>query len=95
MLTAPEADRILREGVAAMQRGDAKAARHAFAQVAAAGNGVPPPWLLIAQACRLDRDDGGELAALDRLGNANSGAVDGEAGGIEPDPACRLHLRWH
>ena len=50
-----------------MQRGDAKAARHAFAQVAAAGNGVPPPWLLIAQACRLDRDDGGELEALDRL----------------------------
>lgn len=67
MLSPEHADRLVREGVAAMQRGDGRAARAAFEQVAAAGNGIAPPWLLIAQACRLDRDQDGELAALDRL----------------------------
>jgi aspartyl/asparaginyl beta-hydroxylase (cupin superfamily) len=50
-----------------MQRGVGAAARRLFEQVAAAGNGVAPPWLLIAQACRLERDEDAELAALDRL----------------------------
>ena len=67
MLSAQDADRLLREGVAAMQRADGKAARRLFEQVAAAGNGIAPPWLLIAQACRLERDQDAELAALDRL----------------------------
>lgn len=67
MLTAQQADQLVREGVAAMQRGDGKAARSAFEQVAATGGGIAPPWLLIAQACRLERDDAGERAALDRL----------------------------
>lgn len=67
MLTPDQADRIIREGVAAMQRGDGRNARAAFEQVAAAGNGIAPPWLLIAQACRLERDAEAELAALDRL----------------------------
>lgn len=67
MLTAEEVDRIVRDGVAAMQRGDASGARRAFERVAAAGNGIAPPWLLIAQACRMDRDEDGEVAALDRL----------------------------
>lgn len=67
MLTPDQADRIIREGVAAMQRGDGRNARAAFEQVASAGNGIAPPWLLIAQACRLERDAEGELAALDRL----------------------------
>jgi aspartyl/asparaginyl beta-hydroxylase (cupin superfamily) len=67
MLTPDQADRMIREGVAAMQRGDGRGARAAFEQVAAAGGGVAPPWLLIAQACRLERDQDGELAALDRL----------------------------
>lgn len=67
-LSPAETDRLLREGVAAMQRHDARAARHAFETVAAAvPPGQPGPWLLIAQACRLDRDDAAELAALDRL----------------------------
>ena len=67
MLTPEQADRIVRDGVAALQRGDAGSARRAFEQVAAAGNGIAPPWLLIAQACRVQRDDEGELAALDKL----------------------------
>lgn len=67
MFNQAEADRIVREGVAALQRGATGEARRLFEQVAAAGNGVPPPWLLIAQACRLERDDAGELAALDKL----------------------------
>jgi aspartyl/asparaginyl beta-hydroxylase (cupin superfamily) len=65
MLNAQDADRLVREGVAAMQRGDGGAARRAFEQVAAGGSA--PPWLLIAQACRLERDEKAELAALDRL----------------------------
>ena len=68
MLTAAQADRIVRDGVAAMQRGDARAARLLFQQVAnTAGADIAPPWLLIAQACRLERDEAGELAALDKL----------------------------
>lgn len=67
MLSPAEADRLIREGVAAMQRGAAREARTAFERVAAAGNGIAPPWLLIAQACRLERDEAGERAALDKL----------------------------
>lgn len=67
MLTAAQADQMVRDGVAALQRGDAKAARRLFEDVAAAGNGIAPPWLLIAQTCRMERDEAGELAALDKL----------------------------
>jgi aspartyl/asparaginyl beta-hydroxylase (cupin superfamily) len=67
MLTGQDADRLVRDGVAAMQRGDGSGARRLFEQVAAAGNGIAPPWLLVAQACRLERDEEGELAALDKL----------------------------
>ncbi|GAO40806.1 hypothetical protein SCH01S_51_01390 [Sphingomonas changbaiensis NBRC 104936] len=67
MLTPAQADQLVRDGVAAMQRGDGTSARRAFEQVASAGNGIAPPWLLIAQACRLQRDEDAELAALDRL----------------------------
>lgn len=67
MLSAHEADRLVREGVAAMQRGAGAEARRAFERVASAGDGIAPPWLLLAQACRLERDDQGEVAALDKL----------------------------
>ena len=50
-----------------MQRGASGEARRLFEQVAASGNGVKAPWLLIAQACRVERDENGERAALDRL----------------------------
>lgn len=67
MLTPQQAEQLVRDGVAAMQRGAAAEARRAFEQVANAGNGVAAPWLLLAQACRLQRDDAAELTALDRL----------------------------
>ena len=67
MLSQSDADRIVRDGVAAMQRGAPAEARRLFEQVAQAGNGVAPPWLLIAQACRAERDEQGERDALDRL----------------------------
>ena len=67
MLSQTEADQMVRQGVAAMQRGAGSEARRLFDQVASAGNGIAPPWLLIAQACRIERDDQGELTALDRL----------------------------
>ncbi|NNM76291.1 aspartyl/asparaginyl beta-hydroxylase domain-containing protein [Sphingomonas sp. ID1715] len=67
MLTQAEADQIVREGVAAMQRGAPSEARRLFEQVADAASGVAAPWLLIAQACRAERDEAGERAALDRL----------------------------
>lgn len=51
-----------------MQRGAAREARQAFERVAAeGGDDIAPPWLLIAQACRLERDEDGERAALDKL----------------------------
>lgn len=68
MLTPGEADQLIRTGVAAMQRGAAREARRAFEKVAAAtDSGIAPPWLLIAQACRLERDEDGERLALDKL----------------------------
>jgi aspartyl/asparaginyl beta-hydroxylase (cupin superfamily) len=67
VLSPAQADQLVRDGVAALQRGDPRSARRLFEQVAAAGDGIPPPWLLIAQTCRMERDEAGELAALDRL----------------------------
>jgi aspartyl/asparaginyl beta-hydroxylase (cupin superfamily) len=67
MLSKADADRLVQHGVSALQRGAAAEARRAFEQVAAAGNGIAPPWILIAQACRMERDDSGELNALDKL----------------------------
>lgn len=63
----PEADALLRAGVAAMQRRDAAAARAAFERLAGFGPPVPPPWLLLAQACRLGGDGNAEARALDAL----------------------------
>jgi len=40
-----------------------------------------------------DGSETGELAALEGLGNADSSAVDGEAGGVKPDHARPLHRR--
>lgn len=62
-----EADHLIRTGVAAMQRGAPREARAAFERVAVAGHGIAPPWLLIAQACRMLQDEHGERAALDKL----------------------------
>ena len=57
------ADAILRAGVAALQRRDGGEARRLLQDATL----VPPPWLLLAQACRLEGDDDAEEQALDAL----------------------------
>ena len=55
-----------RAGVTALERGDAAAARQAFERIAAAGAATPQLWLLLADACALQKDTAARDAALDR-----------------------------
>ncbi|WP_380875115.1 hypothetical protein ACFB49_03410 [Sphingomonas sp. DBB INV C78] len=66
-LNAAEADVMVREGVAAMQRRDAATARRLFETLADPASGIVPPWILLAQACRLEGDHAAEEVAVDRL----------------------------
>lgn len=61
---AADAERLVREGVGALQRRDAAAARRLF-ELAIESEAVTPPWLLLAQACRMQGDSKAEEAALD------------------------------
>jgi hypothetical protein len=49
-IAAPDLATIAQNGVAALSRGDAAAARDAFDEVAAAGRATPQLWLLLAQS---------------------------------------------
>ena len=62
-----------REGIAALQRGDASAARNAFDRLVASGQGGPQAHLLLAHACRLGGDSAAEASALDDLLAAEPG----------------------
>ena len=62
-----EAEEIGKSGLAALQRGDAAAARAAFDRLIATGRGGAQARLLLAQACRLGGDHEAEAAALDRV----------------------------
>jgi aspartyl/asparaginyl beta-hydroxylase (cupin superfamily) len=64
--SAAEAEAMIRSGVAALQRGDWGEAMSLLRAAAEAGS-VPPPWFLLAQACRHGGDPRGEEAALDSL----------------------------
>jgi aspartyl/asparaginyl beta-hydroxylase (cupin superfamily) len=66
MATAVDPAEAVRVGVAALQRGDAAEARRRFEAVIAEGK-APPPYILLAQACRIAGDFAAEEAALDRL----------------------------
>ena len=66
-----------RNGVAALSRGDAAAARDAFDAVAAAGRATPQLWLLLAQANFQLDDRPAAYAALDRLLDADRANLDG------------------
>lgn len=57
---------MIRSGVAALQRGDSGEAMRLLRGAAEAGT-VPPPWFLVAQACRHGGDETAEESALDRL----------------------------
>ncbi|MFS0736365.1 aspartyl/asparaginyl beta-hydroxylase domain-containing protein [Sphingomonas sp. 1P06PA] len=65
-VTADDAQRLIHEGVAAMQRRDPRAARDAFA-AACDCPAIAPPLLPLAQACHALGDRAGEETALDRL----------------------------
>lgn len=66
-LSAERVDEMVREGVAAMQRRDPATARRLFETLADPASGVAPPWLLLAQACRMAGDEAAEEGAVDRL----------------------------
>src|SRR5687768_11508697 len=66
-LDAREAENILRSGWAALQRGDARAARAAFERLVEANLANAQVWLLLAQACRSGGDAPAEEAAIDSL----------------------------
>jgi aspartyl/asparaginyl beta-hydroxylase (cupin superfamily) len=66
-LTSTEGDALIRTAVAALQRRDPVEARRIFADLMARAPNIPPPWLLIAQACRMAGDPPAEDHALDQL----------------------------
>lgn len=66
-MSAAEAENAIRAGIAALQRRDAAEARRLFEQVVERGSPIPPPWFLLAQACRHVGDNAAEEAALDKL----------------------------
>jgi hypothetical protein len=62
-----QAEQLGNAGVAALQRGDAAAARAAFEQMVQSGVAGPQVRLLLAQSCRLLGDDPAECAAIDAV----------------------------
>jgi aspartyl/asparaginyl beta-hydroxylase (cupin superfamily) len=66
-LSNQEAERLVREGVEALQQGRPAEARMRFERVTAAGQANAQIWLLAATACRVENDLAGEEAAVDHL----------------------------
>lgn len=60
-------ERLLREGVEALQRGRAAEAKDRFEAVTQTGRASAQIWLLLASACRAAEDFAAEEAALDTL----------------------------
>jgi aspartyl/asparaginyl beta-hydroxylase (cupin superfamily) len=60
-------DAIARDGMAALRRGDAAAARAAFETITATGNAPPQPWILLAQSCAMLGDHAAADVALDAV----------------------------
>lgn len=65
-MNAAEAENLVRLGVAALQHRDPQSARLNFEKVVESGV-IAPPYILLAQACRMVGDEPGEVAALDNL----------------------------
>jgi len=76
-LTNQEAERLIRDGVDALQQGRAADARGRFEQVTATGRANAQVWLLLATACRLADDAAGQEAAVDQLLKLEPRAVRG------------------
>ncbi len=66
-LTNIDAERIVREGVDALQRGQADIARARFETITQSGRANAQIWMLLAVACRGAADRAAEEAALDQL----------------------------
>jgi aspartate beta-hydroxylase len=66
-LSRAEAEKIGKEGVAALHRGNAIAARAAFDRLVAWGGAAPQVRLFLAEACRQIGDSDAEASALDQL----------------------------
>jgi len=62
-----EAERLAKEGVDALQRGQSAVARERFETITNSGRANAQIWLLLAVACRADGDRVAEEAALDQL----------------------------
>lgn len=60
-------------GIAALQRGDAAAARQAFDKIIVSGRATPQIWLLLAQSCQLLGDHEAARAALAPVHAADAG----------------------
>ncbi len=89
---------VAREGVAALGRGDAAAARTAFDAVAAAGRATPQLWLLLAQANFQLDDRPHAHAALDQvlaLDRANLDAMVMRGELIDRDGDTRAASTWY
>ena len=76
-LSNQEAERLAKEGVDALQRGQPAIARARFESIAQSGRANGQIWLLLAVACRSDNDSGAEEAALDQLLTLEPQAVRG------------------
>ncbi|QAY75531.1 aspartyl/asparaginyl beta-hydroxylase domain-containing protein [Sphingosinicella sp. BN140058] len=66
-LSNEQAERLIREGVQALQNGRASVARSLFERVTDTGRANAQIWLLLATACRSEGDAAGTEAAVDRL----------------------------
>ncbi len=68
--------RVVDDGIAALTRGDAEAARRAFETIVAAGRAAPQAWLFLAQACFLQDDRPAAHKALDEVLAADRANLD-------------------
>lgn len=66
MIDVSEAARLTHAAMALLRRGDGRGAQPLLARAVERG-GKDAPWMLLAQACLLSGDRGGEAAALDRV----------------------------
>lgn len=76
-LTNIDAERLAREGISALQTGQFGVARTRFETITRSGRANAQIWLLLATACRADKDSVAEEAALDQLLTVEPQAVRG------------------
>lgn len=86
-LSNHDAERLAKEGVDALQRGQSAIARARFETITQSGRANAQIWLLLAVACRSDGDRVAEEAALDQLLALEPQAVRGHI--MKGD--CRAH----